>query len=86
MTLKNTPIGNPVTGEEELYQVVKQHPIRIGDDVKTACGFVARFSHDIEENKRFIREAAEKALELRDNDCVVLKLDTSLDYNSEVAL
>ena len=86
VTLKNTPIVNPVTGEEELYQVVKQHPIRIGDDVKTACGFVARFSHDIEENKRFIRDAAEKALELRDNDCVVLKLDTSLDYNSELVL
>ena len=55
---------------------------------QTACGFVARFSHDRKENKQFIREAAEKFLERKgsNGDGVILKLDAGLDYNSEMVL
>ncbi len=89
VTLKNTPIKNPVTGEEELYQIVKQFTVKLEDGKgKTACTFVARFSHDKEENARFTREAALKALETRSSggDGVILKLNAGIDYNSELVL
>ena len=87
-TLKNTIIVNPVTGEEERYQIVKQFTIKIDGKPKTASGFVARFSHDREENKQFIREAAMKAIERKgsNGDGVILRLDAGLDYNSEMVL
>ena len=68
---------------------MKEYQIREKDGTRrTVCGFVARFSHDRKENQQLIREAAEKALERKGGNGagVILKLDTSLDYNSEVAL
>ncbi|MDO4857587.1 MAG: DUF5906 domain-containing protein [Thermoguttaceae bacterium] len=86
-TLKNTIIVNPVTGNEERYQIVKQYPLRTGDTVRTACGFVARFSHDRNENRKFVRDAAEKFLANKGGGNVtILKLDAGLDYNSELVL
>lgn len=87
-TLKNTVIVNPVTGEEERYQIVKEYQVRTGKAIQTASGFVARFSHDRKENQQFIREAAEKYLERKggNGDGVILKLDAGLDYNSEMVL
>lgn len=87
-TLKNTVIVNPVTGAEERYQIVKQYTVRTDEGVRTACGFVARFSHDRKKNKQFKHEAAEKALALKgsNGDGVILKLDTGADYNAEMVL
>ncbi|MGN1273337.1 MAG: DUF5906 domain-containing protein, partial [Thermoguttaceae bacterium] len=88
-TLKNTIIVNPVTGDEERYQIVKEYQIREKDGTRrTVCGFVARFSHDRKENQQLIREAAMKALELKGGNGagVILKLDTNLDYNSQVVM
>lgn len=78
-----------MTGAEERYQIVKEYQLREKDGTRrTASGFVARFSHDRKENKRLIREAAEKYLERKGNngDGVVLRLDAGLDYNSEMVL
>lgn len=84
VTLKNTPIKNPVTGKEELYQIVKKHSARINGKIESLCSFVARFSHDKEENKRFIREAAERAVEMQSRSGVILKLDAVINYDEVI--